>query len=138
MKSMAIRFLFSMAALVVAAAGCAHLRPAPRRQAVATQRALPELMEFEATAYSITGTTASGMETRPGLVAADPAVLPLGSRIRVSGAGTYSGVYTVADTGPAVRGREIDIFMPDVGAARTFGRRRVGVQVLERGTVRER
>lgn len=91
-------------------------------------------MEFEATAYSITGTTATGMHTRPGIVAADPAVLPLGSRIRVGGAGTYSGVYTVADTGPAVNGREIDIFIPDRRAAKRFGRRRVRVKILERGT----
>lgn len=76
------------------------------------------------------GTTADGSHTRPGVVAADPAILPLGTRIRISGAGRYSGVYTVSDTGPAVHGREIDIFMPDVRAARRFGRRRVRVEVL--------
>jgi 3D (Asp-Asp-Asp) domain-containing protein len=65
-------------------------------------------------------------------------VLPLGSRIRVDGAGTYSGVYTVADTGPAVHGREIDIFIPDGSAAKRFGRRGVGVQILECGPGRHR
>ena len=119
------------AALLAAGAGCARLRPAPAPPA--TQR-----LEFEATAYSVTGTTAAGMQSRPGMVAADPAVIPLGSRIRVDGAGAYSGVYTVADTGPAVNGREIDIFIPDGSAAKRFGRRRVGVQILERGTGRQR
>ena len=120
------------AALLAAGAGCARPRPTPAHPAT------PQLLEFEATAYSVTGTTAAGMQTRPGIVAADPAVLPLGSRIRVDRAGTYSGVYTVADTGPAVRGREIDIFIPDGSAAKRFGRRRVGVQILERGTGRQR
>ncbi len=90
--------------------------------------------EFDATAYSLTGTTASGMQTRPGIVAADPAVLPLGTRIRVRGAGAYSGVYVVADTGRGIRGREIDIFIPDLVQAKRFGRRRVRVEVLEHGS----
>ena len=72
------------------------------------------------------------MRTRPGIVAADPAVLPFGSRIRVHGARKYSGVYTVSDTGPAVKGREIDIFIPDGAEAKRFGRRRVQVEILER------
>jgi len=134
---MTSRVLFATV-LVAAGAGCALLHPTPPQLVTSTQRVPPQPLEFEATAYSITGTTASGMQTRPGIVAADPAILPLGSRIRVSGAGTYSGVYTVADTGPAVRGREIDIFIPEVGAAKTFGRRRVRVQILERGAGRER
>jgi 3D (Asp-Asp-Asp) domain-containing protein len=117
-----------MVAMLAAGAGCARLRPEP------TPAAEPQVMEFEATAYCITGTTASGMQTRPGIVAADPAVLPLGSRIRVDGAGSYSGEYTVTDTGPAVRGREIDIFIPDLDAAKRFGRRRVQVRIIDRGS----
>jgi 3D (Asp-Asp-Asp) domain-containing protein len=72
------------------------------------------------------------MQTRPGIVAADPKILPLGSRIRVQDAGSYSRVYTVADTGPAVKGREIDIFIPSGDEAKRFGRRRVRVEVLGR------
>ena len=87
-------------------------------------------MRFEATAYSVTGTTASGMQTRRGIVAADPSVLPIGTRIRVTDAGAYSGVYTVTDTGPAVKGHTIDIFMADGAAAKRFGRRRVQVEIL--------
>jgi len=93
----------------------------------------PSRVSFEATAYSITGTTASGTQTRRGIVAADPALLPLGSRIRVHGARGYSGVYTVADTGRTIDGREIDIYMPDAREAKRFGRRRVEVEVLEYG-----
>jgi 3D (Asp-Asp-Asp) domain-containing protein len=72
------------------------------------------------------------MQTRRGIVAADPAVLPLGSRIRVHDAGAYSGVYTVADSGPGVTGPEIDIFIADGAEAKRFGRRRVHVEILDR------
>jgi 3D (Asp-Asp-Asp) domain-containing protein len=88
---------------------------------------------FVATAHSLEGRTASGTTSRPGTVAADPKVLPLGSRIRVQAAGAYSGDYTVVDTGPLVKGRRIDIYMRSNREARRFGRKRVKVQVLERG-----
>jgi 3D (Asp-Asp-Asp) domain-containing protein len=93
-----------------------------------------ERQQFEATAYSIRGKTASGRKAQKGLVAADPDVLPLGSIIRVYGAGSYSGEYTVADTGPAIDGHEIDIFIPSAKEAKRFGRRSVEVEILRRGT----
>ena len=71
------------------------------------------------------------MQTRRRIVAADPSVLPIGSRIRVHDAGAYSGVYTVTDTGPGVNGREIDIFIADSAEAHRFGRRRLHVEILE-------
>ena len=120
-----VRLLLGVAVLA-AGIGCAPLRGAPARPPP------PRLTEFEASAYSVTGTTASGTHTRPGIVAADPAVLPLGSRIRVHGAGAYSGVYTVTDTAPGGNGHQIDIFIPDGAEAKRFGRRRVHVEVLER------
>jgi 3D (Asp-Asp-Asp) domain-containing protein len=88
---------------------------------------------FTATAYALAGRTATGSRARSGIVAADPAELPLGSRIRISGAGRYSGEYVVEDTGAAVRGRVIDIHLGSQAEARRFGRRRVGVEILERG-----
>jgi 3D (Asp-Asp-Asp) domain-containing protein len=92
-----------------------------------------EMQTFSATAYSIEGRTKSGVQTRRGIVAADPRVLPIGSRIRVHDAGEYSGEYVVHDTGPAVKGREIDIYVPSDAAAKRFGRRTVKVEVLSRG-----
>jgi 3D (Asp-Asp-Asp) domain-containing protein len=88
---------------------------------------------FEATAYSIEGPTASGAQTRAGVVAADPNVLPMGSRIRVRGAGPYDGEYTVKDTGREIKGREIDIYIANDAEAKRFGRKNVTVEVLERG-----
>ena len=64
-------------------------------------------------------------------MAADPNVLPLGSKIRVSGAGTYSGDYTVVDSGGNVKGHVIDIYVPSVREAREFGKKQVEVEILE-------
>jgi 3D (Asp-Asp-Asp) domain-containing protein len=88
-----------------------------------------------ATAYCVKGTTRSGVHTRRGIVAADPRVLPLGSVVRVEGlAPRHNGVYTVSDTGRAVKGREIDIFMPDCAMAERFGRQAAQVHVLQWGS----
>ena len=90
-------------------------------------------MPFVTTAYSVSGITAKGTVTHEGIVAADPTVLPLGSVIRVSGAGAYSGVYAVTDTGSKVEGRKIDIYMPNTAEAKEFGKKHVTVCVLRTG-----
>jgi len=66
-------------------------------------------------------------------VAADRSVLPLNSRIRVYGAGRYSGDYTVEDTGGKVDGHHIAVYMPSRAEAKKFGRQRVKVVVLKYG-----
>ena len=86
------------------------------------------LGSFTATAYCLQGRTASGAGVRRGVIAADPRVLRLGSRISL-GAGAYSGSYLVADTGGAVKGRKLDIWVPSCAEARRFGRRTVQVFV---------
>ena len=118
-------------AVCVVMFGCARpaAPPAPPRAAAPRTG----LQTFSATAYSIEGRTASGVRTRKGVVAADPRILPLGSRIRVHEAGEYDGEYVVRDTGPAIKGREIDIYLPDDAEAKRFGRRAVKVEVLSRG-----
>ena len=88
---------------------------------------------FTATAYALEGITASGTRARRGIVAADPRVLPLGSKIRVTGAGSYSGDYLVEDTGSAVKAHIIDIKVTSVAEAIKFGRRSVRVEVLRWG-----
>ncbi len=90
-----------------------------------------EANAFRATAYCLKGRTATGGSVRRGIVAADPRILPLGSRIQLS-AGSYSGTYTVADTGGAVKGRILDIWMPSCVEAVRFGRRNVMVSRLGR------
>lgn len=88
---------------------------------------------YIATAYAQQGVTASGEYTHRHVVAADPALLPLGTRIKVSHAGRYSGEYVVADTGGKIEGRKLDIYLPSEVACRKFGKRRVKVKVIQLG-----
>ena len=81
---------------------------------------------FSASAYCFSGRTAMGHKVRRGLIAADPRVLKLGSKVYVS-AGQWSGTYLVSDTGGAIKGKKIDIWVPGCAEARKFGRRSVQV-----------
>ncbi|PZX02846.1 uncharacterized protein YabE (DUF348 family) [Psychrobacillus insolitus] len=88
-----------------------------------------------ATAYTAycngcSGITATGINLKenPNLkvIAVDPSVIPLGSKVWVEGYG-----YAVAgDTGGAIKGSKIDLFMPSKSQAYDFGRKKVLVKVL--------
>ena len=106
----------------------------PAVAAAERERSRGRTVRMEATAYCIEGETASGAQTRRGIVAADPDVLPLGTRIRVDGPGRkLSRTYHVEDTGRLVKGREIDIFMDSCAAAKEFGRRPARVRIIHFG-----
>jgi len=83
----------------------------------------PALVPVEISAYCLTGHTARGGWARPGIVAADKSVFPLGTYIELWVGDHYSGRYLVDDTGRNITGRRIDLWMPDCSRARTFGRR---------------
>jgi 3D (Asp-Asp-Asp) domain-containing protein len=85
-------------------------------------------MRMTATAYCDKGETDGGVPAQRGVVAADPRVLPIGSTIRIDGLGTRPQTFLVADTGSAVKGRRVDIFMPSCRAAKRFGKRPVTVR----------
>jgi 3D (Asp-Asp-Asp) domain-containing protein len=88
--------------------------------------------EFQATAYCITGVSRSGTPIKPGHVAADPNIIPLGSMIYVDSP-SMGGIYQVKDTGDLIKGKIIDIFIPSYERCKEFGRRAVKVQVLRYG-----
>jgi 3D (Asp-Asp-Asp) domain-containing protein len=89
---------------------------------------------FSATAYCKGSTTASGVNVRSGIAAADPDLLPVGSVVQVDAPGTrYDGVYTVMDTGPQVQGRHLDLYMWSCNEALRFGRTAVRISVLRLG-----
>ncbi len=87
-----------------------------------------KMRNFRATAYCLRGRTASGAGVRQGIVAADSRVLPLGTRITMN-AGKYSGTYLVADTGGAIRGNKLDVWVSSCSEARRFGFRTVKIKV---------
>jgi len=92
-------------------------------------------VSFTATAYCDAGTTKSGVHTRSGIVAADPQVLPVGSvvRLRSPEVPRYEGIYTVMDTGSAVQGNRIDLYVASCREAKEFGLKQVLVRVLRMG-----
>ena len=95
---------------------------------------LGSAIRFEATAYCKGETTAAGVAVRHGMAAADPTLLPLGGAVRVDTTDTrYSGIWTVLDTGPEVKGRELDLYMWSCNDALAFGRQAVRVTILRLG-----
>ena len=78
-----------------------------------------------ATSYALRGTTAVGLQTRPGIIAVDPTFIPLGTKMFVPGYG--EGV--AADTGSAVKGPIIDVWLPTVEEALQWGRRTVTITI---------
>jgi 3D (Asp-Asp-Asp) domain-containing protein/septal ring factor EnvC (AmiA/AmiB activator) len=75
-------------------------------------------MSVYATGYCLTGSTATGLPVGPGIVAVDPSVIPLGTRMTIPGYG--EGV--AADTGGAIQGARIDVWIKSCPAAAAFGR----------------
>ena len=91
-------------------------------------------IRFQATAYCKGETTAAGIAVRHGMAAADATLLPLGSVVRVDTDDTrYSGIWTVLDTGPEIKGRELDLYMWSCNDALAFGRQPVRVTILRLG-----
>ena len=91
-------------------------------------------MRFTATAYCKGTTTASGVNVRNGIAAADPDLLPIGSVIRIDELGEkYDGIYTVMDTGPKVQGRHVDVYLWSCNEALQVGRRPMKLTVLRLG-----
>ena len=91
-------------------------------------------LQFTATAYCKGTTTASGAEVRTGIAAADDDILPVGSVVNVTAENAkYNGVYTIMDTGPAVQGRLIDLYMWSCHEALAFGRKPIQLTVLRLG-----
>ncbi|HEY8495408.1 MAG TPA: ubiquitin-like domain-containing protein [Limnochordales bacterium] len=94
-----------------------------------------DVLEMEATAYYpgpestgrwADGLTATGMPAGHGIVAVDPAVIPLGTRLYIPG----YGIAIAADVGSAIRGYRIDLAFDTYREALHYGRRRVQVYIL--------
>jgi 3D (Asp-Asp-Asp) domain-containing protein len=71
--------------------------------------------------------TRSGEPVAWGMVAVDPAVIPIGSRLSIEG---FSETFVALDTGFGVRGAHVDVFFPTEAAAREFGVKQREVLVL--------
>ena len=98
--------------------------PAPTPP-VAIAESGPRTITVTATGYTLRGRTSTGIQTGSGVVAVDPSVIPLGTRLTIPGYGT--GV--AADTGGAMQGNVIDLWFPTMQQARAWGRRTVTVTI---------
>jgi 3D (Asp-Asp-Asp) domain-containing protein len=107
-----------------------------QRRLVASRGAFAgyEYLDVVATAYApwhgrgVDGTTAIGLRAGYGVVAVDPRVIPLRSRLYIEGYG-----YAIAgDTGGRIKGLRVDLGFDSVREARRFGRRPVRVYILQR------
>lgn len=75
--------------------------------------------------------THMGTQVRPGVIAVDPTVIPLGSRVYIEFPDGH-GVEAIAeDTGGAIKGNRIDIAMWTVDEAYEFGKQKVKITVLD-------
>jgi 3D (Asp-Asp-Asp) domain-containing protein len=81
-------------------------------------------LTVSATCYDLSGHTATGMPVGHGVVAVDPSVIPLGTRMYVPGYG--NGV--AADVGGAIKGDIIDLWMTPSECA-AWGRRTVTITI---------
>jgi 3D (Asp-Asp-Asp) domain-containing protein len=118
------------ALLGIAAAFCILSAAVLHGDDAAKRSRRPRSIRVVATAYCHSGKTQSGIPTRSGIVAADPRMLPLGSVVRILD-GPTTGIYTVMDTGAAIKGRRIDVYVPNCARAKKFGRRTVTLTVIE-------
>ncbi|SET23269.1 protein of unknown function [Natronincola peptidivorans] len=79
------------------------------------------------------GITRSGTQVRPGVVAVDPRVIPLGTKLYIESMDRTAsyGMASAEDTGGSIIGNKIDLYFEDRDAALRFGRRNVKVYILE-------
>ncbi|MBR5516151.1 MAG: G5 domain-containing protein [Clostridia bacterium] len=90
-------------------------------------------MDVTATAYgTLSGYTATGKPVDFGMIAVDPSVIPLGTKVYLTGS-TYGdmGVHTAEDTGAGIYGNKIDVFLgDDYDTLMQFGRRTMRIYIL--------
>jgi cystine transport system substrate-binding protein len=98
----------------------AALEPAP---AVAAAPIGGRTITVSSTGYSLPGHTATGLPVGWGVVAVDPSLIPLGTRLSIPGYGDA----VAADTGSGVRGATIDLWFPTPAQARAWGRRTITI-----------
>ncbi|WP_423407017.1 LysM peptidoglycan-binding domain-containing protein [Heyndrickxia sp. MSNUG] len=106
--------------------------PAKTVQAPASSKEITvEATAYTASCEGCSGITKTGvnLKTNPDakVIAVDPSVIPLGSKVHVEG----YGYATAADIGGAIKGNRIDVFVPTQDDALAWGRKQVKVTILD-------
>ena len=84
-------------------------------------------LKVRVSSYCLGGMTSRGVQTRVGVIAVDPNVIPYGSKIYVPGYGWG----TALDTGGAIKGNTIDIWMPTYNQCIQWGVRYLTIKVVK-------
>ncbi len=91
-----------------------------------------ERIAVSITAYCLTGRTRRGNLVREGIIAVDRSLFPLGRDVDIYVGRRKQGRYLADDTGGAITGARIDVWMADCTAARRFGRKRGYAELVPR------
>jgi len=103
-------------------------------RAAASAFPVTRTLSLSSTMYCLKGEMRTGVRTRDGMAAGDPRVLPLGSVVRVTWPdGRPIGIFVIMDTGGAIRGNDIDLYVDSCAEARRWGRHQVVAEVLDIG-----
>jgi 3D (Asp-Asp-Asp) domain-containing protein len=132
--AIAVTSLLAPSAYAEDATGAANPPDTSPGQTQGAATAPPKVVQGTVTGYASGGSggigtmTASGVQTHWGTVAADWRLYPLGTRLQIEG--FPSDVFTVEDSGSAVRGNVFDVWFPDPAMAVAFGTKSLRVTVL--------
>ena len=85
-------------------------------------------MKVKATSYTGKQLTYLGTQARYGVIATDPKVIPLGSKVYIP---YFDKVFIAEDTGSAIKGNKIDIWLPTYKEAMNWGIRNIDIIILD-------
>ena len=84
-------------------------------------------MKVVATAYAGHGITSTGTTPKWGTIAVDPSVIPYGTKVYIP---QFDKTFIAEDTGSAIKGNKIDIYMNDEGSANNWGRKTIDIYIV--------
>lgn len=112
------------------------LKPAVvQKKVIQSTNSTVKSISVKATAYTAScqgcsGKTKTGLDLKANpeakVISVDPSVIPLGSKVYVEG----YGYATAADTGSAIKGKRIDVFIPSLDKAKNFGSKQLTVKII--------
>lgn len=109
----------------------ANTEKAPVKEEVSGKEITVSATAYTADCKGCSGTTATGVDLKANpdqkVIAVDPSVIPLGTKVHVQG----YGYATASDTGGAIKGNKIDVFIPNHNEAIQWGRKQVKVTIID-------
>lgn len=99
-----------------------------RTSSANSSSSVAKTLNVKAYAYTGDGITATGTVPKYGTIAVDPSVIPYGTKVYIK---ELDKVFTAEDTGGAIKGNKIDIFMPTEKNCNDWGIRNITIEILK-------